>query len=339
MKHILLLLTGGTIGSQKQKDGTISLKEGGVGLADLYKSTGRKDVVIDTLRVCDILSENASLQDITAILAAVCEADIAKYSGIIIAYGTDTLAYAANLAAMSLPNYPITVVFVASDKPLHEQGANGLANLAGGIDFICECGLNGIYVCYQNPNQKPHIHLASRLLQAQPISGDFISVLDNPFGYMDGGYFVANPLGNPKPQQIMAKAGTCSKPHATPNILYIAPYIGIDYRVFDISAHKPQAVVAQSYHSGTASATGEGSLAAFIMRCKAQGIPVVLASYPYKDNRQYAPTKELQQAGGIMAHRMSSEAAYAKVVTHFAYPNILPLQQFLDNDMFFEIID
>lgn len=339
MKHILLLLAGGTIGSTKSADGTISLKEGGVGLADLYKSTARKDVIIDTARVCEILSENASLQDISAIICAVCDADTAKYSGIIIAYGTDTLAYAANLTAMSLQHYPLPVVFVASDKPLHEDGANGLANLAGGIDFICGTGLNGVYACYQNPNQKPHIHLASRLLQAQAISGDFISVSDNPFGYIEGGYFVANPLGNPDAQQIRAKRGAYGKPHTIPFILHIKPYLGIDYRAFDILSVKPQAVVAELYHSGTASTKGEGSLAAFIGRCKAQGIPVILASYPYKDNRQYITTKELQKAGGIFVHRTGAEAAYAKVAAYFAYRSTLPLQQYLDKDAFFEIID
>lgn len=341
MKKIRVLLTGGTIGSQSH-NGIIDLKKEGSALVDLYRTDGRKDVVFDCERLADMLSENASVEDLVDIVNAIAATDKDEYCGVIVAYGTDTLAYAAAFAAMALPANPLPAVFVASDKPLDEAGANGVINFAAAVDFIAEGVYTGIYAIYKNPGEKIIVHLGSRILQSEALTGRFTSAKGVCFGEMSERRFVrgsdaANPFLEEITDKKIAYGKITSKP---PFVLYLKPCPGTDFGVYDFTRVKPVAVVAELYHSGTGCVSGMGkSLAEFIKRCKTEGIPVVLASYPYSDGRKYASAKALEEAGGIFAIRMSAEAAYAKTLIYFLRKIKKSLADFLAEDAFFEILD
>lgn len=342
MKKILTLLTGGTIGSESNK-GIIGLKKEGSLLVDLYLKKGRKDVSIDVVRLENILSENAAVGDLAKIVNTLAYIDNLEYSGVIIAYGTDTLAYAAGFTAMALPEYPISVVFVASDKPLDQEGANGLINFGGAVDFICDNGLNGVFAAYQNPGESTRIHLGSRLLQADAITGRFSSVAGLFFGVTENGKFIYNSvLGNPQIKEIQKKSnreGVKELENASPYVLYIKCSPNSEFRIYHIEKHKPAAVVVELYHSGTGPIGTERSLETFIKNCLGQRIQVVLACYPYQDGRKYTTTITLEEAGGIFVYRTSAEAAYAKALVYFMRERTISLAEYMAKDLFFETIN
>lgn len=342
-KKILVLLTGGTIGSEAST-GTIELRREGSHIVALYlKGEHRQEVDFDVVSIENIASENATLHDLTAIVNTLAGVDTSFYSGVIVCYGTDTLAYASNLTAMALPAYPIPVVFVSSDKPLNEAGANGLVNFSCAVDFICGTGLNGVYVSYQNPNEQARIHFGSRLLQSELLTDRFRSAADLFFGTMENGAFVYHEVcGNPSLQEIQEKKNGDAVRALTgepPAILYIKPCPGADFTIYHIESRKPTVAVVELYHSGTGPAEGKTSLAEFITRCRSQSIPVVLASYPYQDGRRYTTTKTLLEKGGIFAYRMSTEAAYAKTALYFMSKSNQSLVDYLDKELFFEILN
>ncbi|HOB63767.1 MAG TPA: asparaginase domain-containing protein [Clostridia bacterium] len=341
MKNILLILTGGTIGSCS-RGGALSVRKEGSILLDLYNRVGKSEgISFDILRPLNILSENATAGDIIKIINTAAGADFNKYDGIVMTYGTDTLAYCANLAAMALHNSPVPVVFVAADKPPEEEGSNALANFSAAVDFISTEGLNGVYFSYRNPGEETKIHLASRVTQAAPVTGDFNSVANLHFGTVREGRFTLNTSPrNPTPERIKEKAGfPLPISQAPPKILYIKPTPYTDFGIYGLQTTAAAAAVIELYHSGTGSAEGEASLAEFIKRCSARNIPAVLASYPYTDGRKYVTTEALEKAGGIFAYRMSPEAALAKTVAYFLGKKEISLAEYLARDLFYEIIE
>ena len=76
-----------------------------------------------------------------------------NFSGIIITYGTDTLAYASSAFSQYFFNFNKPIVLVSSDKPLIEKKASGRFNLISAIKFIDKEKMPGIFVAYKNPNE------------------------------------------------------------------------------------------------------------------------------------------------------------------------------------------
>lgn len=59
--------------------------------------------------------------------------------GIVVAHGTDTLAYTAAAVSIGVENLIIPVVFVASQFSIFEEYTDGINNLIGAIEAACVC--------------------------------------------------------------------------------------------------------------------------------------------------------------------------------------------------------
>ena len=112
---ILLILTGGTIGSSVNADGIIDT--GKSRLLELYSALDPKQE-FDVLRPIDVLSENIGLKDWSKLINAIDGADLSKYEGVIIAHGSDTLAYTSALVSMLYYGTGMPFCLIAADHPL-----------------------------------------------------------------------------------------------------------------------------------------------------------------------------------------------------------------------------
>ena len=213
---ILVLFTGGTIGSIRVKTGTINgedeyqimtrsiAKEKGYDyknsqslLVEMYnKLYNNKDIEFDTKEIADVLSEKMTLSKWTDIANVFRNYDFREYYGIIITHGTDTLGYFANFLSMILNNIDIPVVIVSSNYELTDKKANGLYNFQAACDFIKNELLPGVYVTYRNTtgkDTKTKVIYGSRIQQCSAPSNDFDSININgniPLGYVnDNGNF------------------------------------------------------------------------------------------------------------------------------------------------------
>ena len=123
MPNILLLLTGGTICSRANASGrnfsdqataAPQLIEQFQRSASPYAQTAR----FHSLAPLDILSENMTLPHWDKLLDCLRQVRWSDYQGLVIAHGTDTLAYTACLLALALNHPPLPVLLVSSDYNL-----------------------------------------------------------------------------------------------------------------------------------------------------------------------------------------------------------------------------
>ena len=329
MKNILVLFTGGTIGSTAT-EGTIDISGGTpFKLLQLFQqqTPNHQDIHFTTRQPLQILSENLAPPAWKILIAALEAEHINQYDGVIITHGTDTLAYTAAALSFYFNNLKVPMLLVSSDYPLDDPRANGLANFNCAIEFILQKIQLGVFVPYRNQQQKKtHVHQASRLSCSLQLTGDFYSVQGNSFAQFEkkrfSGLLVSTipDEDHNRPTSPAITARFCSR------ILMIKPYPGLDYSHFNLEL--VDVVLHDLYHSGTActsSQWGENhSLLSFIKRCNAKNIPVYLAP-AIQSSDAYQSTRALLDLGTEMIWNMSIESAYIKLM--LAYGNFNNKQQ------------
>ena len=289
---ILVLFTGGTIGSIKVKTGTVNgkdvyqimtrsiAKERGYDyknsqslLVELYNKryNPNKEIEFDTEEIADALSEKMNLAKWNEITNIFRNYDFRNYYGVIITHGTDTLGYFANYLSMILNNVDIPVVVVSSNYELEDPRANGLFNFQAACDFIKNELLPGVYVTYRNTpssETKTKLIYGSRILQCSAPTNDFESISINgnvPLGYIND---------NGKVEIIDKELYSRIKLHSILNyghnslinnfgsinskVLIVEPYVGLDYNMYNVK--NIDAILHTLYHSGTACADADISL-------------------------------------------------------------------------------
>jgi L-asparaginase len=327
MKNILVVFTGGTIGSVAT-GGTINT-EGGAAfkLIRLFQQhyENHRQIHFDSIQPLQILSENLAPEAWKTLIAAIEAARPEQYDGIIITHGTDTLAYTACALSFYFNAAKTPMLLVSSDYPLDHPKANGVDNFICAVEFILQKNEVGVFVPYRNQQQTTQLHQGTHLACSLQLSGDFFSVQGKSYMQFENRQFsLLNPPANPKPtRQIPLTADFSAR------ILMIKPYPGLDYTRFNLD--KVDAVLHDLYHSGTACASvqwGEDySLVEFIKRCKNLGITVYLAP-AIKSADAYQSTQVLMEQGAEVIWNMPIEAAYVKLL--LAYGNFSDRREITD---------
>ena len=120
MKKILLILVGGTICTAINEEGNLAVSEkAGVLLKKNYLTSDSlyvNDVEIESTENLYILSENMTVDKWNEIIALYRKyVDEKEYDGIIMAHGTDTLAYSAALFSMLFSATKVPVFLVSAN--------------------------------------------------------------------------------------------------------------------------------------------------------------------------------------------------------------------------------
>lgn len=318
--HILLIFTGGTIGSVASEGHINTAESARFTLLKKFQQRASSpfNVHFTTRQALNVLSENLA-PHAWEILIKVIETELLSaehsFDGIIITHGTDTLSFTA--AALGLYfhalNYPI--LLVSSNYPLDDARANGVDNFYCAVDFICQGKSSGVFVPYQNPQHPMHLHAGTRLLSCLPLSSDFISLQHrHVMTYAEREFTEYHPL------PAFPRKSFPLNPVFSARILVLHPYPGMTYQAINIA--NVDCVLHNLYHSGTACVSkqwGEQlSLLTFIEHCKNQGIPVYLAPMLHS-SASYESTHELIAQGAEIIWNVSLETAYAKLA--LAYSN------------------
>ncbi len=328
MKNILLILVGGTICTELNERGNLSVSErAGVWLKANFENSDSvyaQRVNIDLSENLYILSENMTVDKWNRILDTyrACSAK-KRYDGIIFAHGTDTLAYSAALFAQLLSGTETPVFFVSANERLESPRSNGNDNFRCAVECICRGIAPNVYVPYRNlSDRQMYLHLASRLCQCPNYSEDFHSV----------GMLNINDISEENYQEYFARLEAlypsdrrCApiKPEADwrlkPCILMVEPYVGIDYAAFDYG--KYAAVLHGTYHSGTACAESgavENSILYLIDRCAALGVDAYLSPSVLKSGT-YETVSVIGAHGSIrFLYGFTKETAYAKLLIAYS---------------------
>jgi L-asparaginase/Glu-tRNA(Gln) amidotransferase subunit D len=335
MKNILLVLTGGTIGSAASK-GTINTSH-----AASYKLVqqfqqhykNHQQIRFNAIQPLEILSENLAPYAWQTLITAIEAEQPDQFDGIIITHGTDTLVYTAAVLSFYFNTIKIPILLVSSDYPLDDPRANGLENFNCAIEFILQKKQAGVFVPYRNQQQATQVHRGSRLTCSLQLSGDFFSVQGSSYMQFENARFTLTKPPAKSPSFSQSEVGETKilplKANFSDRILMIKPYPGLDYTHFNLE--NIYAVLHDLYHSGTACASTQWgihySLTEFIKSCVERNIKVYLAP-AIKTTDVYQSAKTLTEQGAEMIWNMSIEAAYVKLI--LAYGNFTDEQQIIE---------
>ncbi|MDE6585209.1 MAG: asparaginase [Clostridia bacterium] len=332
--RICVIFTGGTIGSRTCGD-TVDLRDDDKSiLLEKYREEYGEDTEFDELRPLNILSENIQPSDLDIMANCLKGVETDDYDGVIITHGTDTLCFTANLFSQIFCDIKIPVVFVSALYPLDDDRSKGVENFAGAVTFIKSVNFGGVFVSFVNYGENCKIHLASRLIAATQISGEYESILKIHFGEVVGGKFVynENPL-NPSIEELQNYRKPCASQKLCMDMVTIQAHSLLNFDFYRFTEVKPKAVMVQLYHSGTVCTEGkEANFKNFLSYCKELGIKVVISTIDSKA-RTYGSALGLTQSC-IAAYDISFEMATVKVLLALGSGN--DIEEELNTNHFFE---
>ncbi len=352
MKKILLVLVGGTICCKVDKTQSRGIDaKAGITIKNnfLNSDSGFVDSVdISITENLNVLSENMTVEKWNEIIRTIREySQSESYDGMIIAHGTDTLAYSSSLLSIVFNTTKIPIFLVSSNAPLSSAEANGNANFACAVACICTGIRPNVYVTYRNISDGVmYLHLGSRLLQCANYSDDFFSqgaipipdesesTLKKCFSEIDNLY-----PGKERPCAIQRidelKLADC--------VLNISPYVGINYDAYDYGKFK--AVLHGAYHSGTACVErskrnpryGNNSILRLIDLCKDKKVDLYFSPSKSSGERYDSVNYIRDHRGGRKKMRFlygtTNETAYIKILLAYsAFSRKKDIEAFLDTE-------
>lgn len=316
---ILLIMTGGTICSRMT--GTTLDSDTGYAvplLVDRLKNDGF-DAEFEVAQIMNTLSENMTPRRYDLLLdyfRSLGKDKLRNLDGVIIAHGTDTLAYTSSLLAIALAGFLLPVFIVSSNHTLDRPEANGHANFRAACELIKRGFGRGVYVPYRNSDGIVYLHRGGQLIQCANFSSDFFSRDMLPLSAARP-YAVALPY-----EPDCAEMPLIRMKRPLGGVLMLTPYVGLDYS--KISIDGIGAVLQRSYHSYTAcvdklpdGSASEYSALRLIARCNDAGIGFWLGGVPETEgltSGTYSTTAELIQAGARPVLALTDETAYAKLM-------------------------
>lgn len=327
MKKILIILTGGTICTEPSHNGVLSVGEkGGLALIENYcrEHRGFEDkpefVLSENLF---ILSENMTVDRWNLIIDTYRKhTETDSYDGIIIAHGTDTLGFSAALFSLILSGTDVPVFFVSSNKRLGLREANGFDNFNAAVECIQNGIVPNVYVTYKNISDgKMYLHLASKLRQCENYTDDFDS--RNAFCIEGAAENVCDAVKRSfPPDKRVPFIDVYASWKLKPCVLFLKPYVGIDYSVFDYSPFS--AVLHGTFHSGTVcSAEDNNSVLYMLKKCTEENCTDVYFSPSKPDGEIYeslARVKEYAETADNVGflYGYTDEVAYAKLLLAYS---------------------
>ena len=331
-KKILLVHTGGTIGSAFDKE-----KQCRVLAPDMADMTLLKRFMADTNSTQEeteelfdnsdldeknrTFSENMTYHKLDMILRNISTKNIDDYCGIIVLHGTDTLAYTSSLFSFIFSDTKIPIMMVSGNRPPDDEKSNANINFQTAVRLVLDGIAPNVYVPYRNADGNMWLHIGSAIMQSPNYSEDFLCVSDKKsfsLNDMDLSKVFSNCLelsDNRRKLPFELKNSEL----IDNGVLVILPYTGMDYSHYNLDGVK--AIIHGSYHSGTvcvernseADRYSSNSLLWLADECYRKNIPIFVA--PSKLNiDQYSSILDLVKNSSVKLLDMTTESAYAKLL-------------------------
>ena len=339
MKKILVILTGGTIGSH-ENNGVISADNNKVRALELYKKKySGENLVYDfeCVSVLNILSENLNKHHWETIVNYLLSCDLRKYCGVIITHGSDTLSYSSAMLSMCLCALPVPIIITAADRVPDDPESNALCNLRACVVMI-DSVKRGVFTVYRNYGDDfCSVFLPARLQEADRVFGRFTSFDGVSFGIAKDDRFIQNntdvsinDIYNKNTDILKGKKAVFKN-----DVLVVRPYPSMDYSCI-VPSETTKAVLHITYHSSTASTSENNSALSFLEYCNNSGIPMYLASFPEGADKMYETSDMLIKNGALPLESICDEAAYSKLLL---YCNFSFAERFdINDDIYFETL-
>lgn len=318
---ILLILTGGTIcsfGDERELNRELNMDRAKRVLVQNFRnsSSDYSDEEFHIIQPIDVLSENMTLKRWNGLLSSLKEIDYSEYEGVIVAHGTDTLAYTSSLLALTLSGIDIPVVVVSSHLPIVNDKANGNENFRCAVELIKQGLSKGVYVVYRNMDEKMYIHKGYYIEQCKDYSQDFYSYGSLLLNRKNNKYDI-EPVKSWKKQNEKYAGLELSKVGELHNgVMLLEPYVGLNYNYVALD-NGVKIIIHGLYHSQTACTNVEeederqNSIVYFAEQCMQQNI-ILFVTPCFVDESIYISAVDMKKSGVVPLYGMTKEMCYVK---------------------------
>ncbi len=133
LPHVVIMSTGGTIASRV--DYRTGAVRSAMSASDLYGVVPElADIArVDTEIVFSIYSENLRQPEWTELAEKVAQRIEQGVDGVVIAHGTDTMAYTSAALSFALQNLPVPVILVGAQRSSDRPSSDAATNLIGAV--------------------------------------------------------------------------------------------------------------------------------------------------------------------------------------------------------------
>lgn len=345
MKKILIVHTGGTIGStssgtQRVMTGQTVQKAKMILTQNFGKSKSQFARYQNLLEDANFplenttLSESMTIKKLNNIFQFLMKVNVDDYAGIILLHGTDTLAFSASLMSFALTGIGLPVILVSGNRPPNDERSNANANFLSAVELIWQGLAPNVYVTYRNSDGIVRLYLASCIMQCRNFSEDFESackntvfeIKDQPIDILNACEILSKNIKHIADAEIKKITALSDK------VLMIYSHVGLDYSVYEnaIKSGRYLGVVHGTYHSGTLCLMGDNhndldddcileqeksknSILYLTKLCKEAGVPLVIAP-SLIDQDQYQTMFIVQKNSQAILRNMTTESAYAKTL-------------------------
>lgn len=258
LKKVLMVFTGGSISTRLSKK-ALELGVAPYALLDAAGKFGKDFTIIEPV---DVNSENFTPPMYKVLFDAVKkELDKGDYGCVLIAHGTNTIAYTAQLAELLLSGYEIPVVLFGSKIAPTEADTDAVVNLKAAYALAMEID-KGVYVVGKAADGKIYVHYAAYMMSPNRKTDDYASYKNRVAGKISGKKFVPSE-GVPVPEECpnaMKNLRALSKLMTLPKedtILTIDAPVCLNYDNFSIARSDYKYVLQRLHHDGTVNTLSE----------------------------------------------------------------------------------
>jgi glutamyl-tRNA(Gln) amidotransferase subunit D len=314
LPHVVIMSTGGTIASRV--DYRTGAVRSAMSASDLYGVVPElADIArVDTEIVFSIYSENLRPQDWTELAKKVAQSIEEGVDGVVIAHGTDTMAYTSAALGFALQNLPVPVILVGAQRSSDRPSSDAATNLIGAVKVAGEGSFAevGLAMHENTSDTATVVHRGVKVRKCHTSRRDtFKSINGFPIAKVQNLAVIMNDSSlkkrDPK-RKLTLKPNFCEK------VALIKFHPGLDPAVIDFYVEK-------GFKGILLEGSGLGHVSKFcfeaIKRATAEGVVVALASqciWGRVDMDVYDTGRDLQSFGVIPLEDIFPETGLVKLM-------------------------
>jgi glutamyl-tRNA(Gln) amidotransferase subunit D len=261
--------------------------------------------------VLEILSEDMTPHDWELLAHEVVSEFHRGAAGVVVAQGTDTLAYSAAGLAYLLRDLPGPVVLVGAQRSIDRPSSDGVANLRGAVRVAREADLGEVVVVmHAGPSDDVlAVHRGTRVRKMHSTRRDAFRTLNGPTLGRLGAEGVR--LGPTARRRAVGPARVEGRFSETASLLWFRPGLSPERAESEVGAARGLVL------AGTGMGHVASSHLPWIQRATGRGVVVGMTTQCLEgevDPFVYSRGRELLQAGVSFLGDISPECAYVKLM-------------------------
>ena len=314
LPHVVIMSTGGTIASRV--DYRTGAVRSAISASDLYGVVPElADVArVDTEIVFSLYSENITQKHWSELAQTIAKRIEKGVDGVVIAHGTDTMAYTSAALSFALQNLPVPVILVGAQRSSDRPSSDAATNLIGAVKAAGEAPFAEVGLAMHETVSDTAIvvHRGTKVRKCHTSRRDtFKSINGFPIAKVKDLQVI---MQTDQFQRRDTKKKLVLKPNFSEKVALVKFYPGLDPAIIDYYVEK-------SFKGILLEGSGLGHISKFcfdaIKNAVAKGVVVALASqciWGRVNMNVYDTGRDLMSFGVIPLEDMFPETALVKLM-------------------------